>query len=1106
MRKFTLFLAFLFFVGVNFAFAQTRTIKGTVTNASDGSALPGVSVVVTGTTNGTVTDLNGKYSLTIGPNAKTLSFSFVGMKKQVITIGSSSVIDVKMQTQAYAVNEVVVTALGVSRKARALGYSVSNVSSAQISKDAVTDVVNALSGKVAGVQVTNSSGAAGSAPFVEIRGSSSILGNNQPLYVVDGVPIESGGGSGTVDQVAYSSRTIDINPDDIASISVLKGGAATALYGMRAGNGVILITTKKGHKQNGLSINFSTSTKFSRISQVPALQNQYAQGSFLYADYYNSYGYNVQHYQGPDSYFYNGVSWGPAVSTMRYTTDPNYVPGNIFDYGGTTSMADFIKYWDPHGRLVAPGNPFYNASNPKAVTYNPYDFFQIGVSEMNNVSISGGSKNTTFYASISNLHETSVIPKNTLDRTTFSITATHNAAKNLKFSVNLNYSNTYANRKQQGSNISGVMLGLLRTPPTFNNAYGYMFTGSYRNGEQRSYRNGAGYDNPYFTVNEDNEEDETNRLFGNFTMDWTIIKDLKLTYRSGMDYNNMYTATNFAVNDNTYSAGYAQPDNSFTMDLNEDLYANYQLNLTQDIQLTAMAGVNYFEHRYKYVGAQANGLIIPGWYNVANTSNVLGFQSETEYRTNAAYYDIGLSYKNTLYLDATGRYEQSTTLPIKNKGFFYPSVSMGFVFSDLGALKNSKVLSFGKLRASYAVTANIPSAYNTATYYFQPSGGSNISDGWVAPNGISFPFMNVNGFAISNVIGNANLVPEKSKSWSIGAHLNFWNNRIVIDGDYFHRVNSDLLLDVPVAPSSGFADKYENAATMKTTGIELLATVEIVKSKNVNWSISVNWSNPKSMVTKLTPDVPNVFLGGFTEPQVRAVAGKEYRSIYGLDWVRDAKGQLVIDDNPSDEFYGYPIPGSTQKYLGTVAPKWTMGITNDVSYKGFSLSFLIDIKHGGEMWNGTLGALDYFGMSGETANRNKDYVWNGVMGHIGSNGQVVTDGTVNTVKVKLDENWRFWDGYGSGFTGPSSPYIQSSQWVRLRSITLSYDFKHSVLKDVNWVKKCQLYFTGYNLWLSTPYTGIDPETSLLGASNAQGFDYFNMPGTKSYTVGLKIGF
>lgn len=1089
MRKFTLFLAFLFFIGVNFAFAQTRTISGTVTSADNGSALPGVSVVVVGTTNGTVTDLNGKYTLTVGPNAKALSFSFVGMKKQEITIGSSNEINVVMQTQAYAVNEVVVTALGVSRQARALGYSVSSVNSTEISKTAVTDVVNALSGKVAGVQITNSSGAAGSAPFVEIRGSSSILGNNQPLYVVDGVPIESGGGDGTVDQVAYSSRTVDINPDDIASISVLKGGAATALYGMRAGNGVILITTKKGQKQNGLSINFSTSTKFEKISQVPALQNQYSQGSFYLGAYYGS------SYMDPDAPYYNGASWGPALSTLRYTTDPNYVPAD----GATTSMADYIKYWDPNGRLVDANSSF--ASSKKAIAYNPYDFFQIGVAADNNVSISGGNDNTTFYTSISNHTEKGVIPLNTLNRTTFSINASHKAAKNLTFSTALNYSNTYANRKQQGSNISGVMLGLLRTPPTFNNAYGYMFTGAYRTGQERSYRNGGGYDNPYWVVNQINYADETNRLFGNFTAKWEIIKDLNLTYRSGLDYNNYYSTNNYAIHSRAYPSGYSSPLNSFTMDLNQDLFANYKINLSQDIQLTAMAGMNAYQHRYKYVQAEANGLIIPGWFNVANSSSVMGYQGENEYRTDALYYDLGLSYKNTLYLDATGRYESSTTLPEKNKAFFYPSVSLGFVFSDLGALKNSEVLSFGKLRASYAVTANIPTAYNTTTYFVQQA----ITDGWVQPQQINFPFMGVNGYMPNYIMGNPDLKPETAKSWSIGAHLNFWNNRLVLDGDYYHRINSDLLLNVPIAPSTGYQDRYQNAAEMKTTGFELLATVEIIKSKSVNWSITVNWSNPKSMVTKLSDGVPNVFLGGFTEPQVRAVAGQEYRSIYGLDWVRDSKGQLVINDQPG-EFYGYPIPGTSQIYLGTVSPKWTAGITNNVSYKGFALNFLIDIKHGGLMWNGTLGALDYFGTSAETANRNQDYVWSGVMGHVDANGNVVTTGTVNTQKVKLDENWRFWDGYGSGFTGPSSPYIENSGWVRLRSVTLSYDFKQAVMKNVNWIKHCNLFFTGYNLWLSTPYTGIDPETSLLGASNAQGFDYFNMPGTKSYTVGLKIGF
>ncbi len=1100
MRKITIMLAFLLFVGLSFASAQTKTISGTVTSADNGSAIPGVTVLVKGTTNGTVTDVNGKYSLQVKNSATTLVFSFVGMKTQEIAINGRTTINVVMKASSLSLSQVVVTALGISRKSRALGYSVTKVPAAEISKSAVTDAVNALAGKVAGVRVTSSSGAVGSAPFVEIRGSSSILGNNQPLYVVDGVPIASGGGAGSTAGVAYSSRTIDINPDDIASMSVLKGGAATALYGLRAANGAIIITTKHGKKQKGLSINYNTSTKIENISQVPALQNKYAQGGFLYAGYYNQYGYNVSAYQDPDSHFYNGTSWGPAIDTLRYTTDTAYIPGNVPNsFGGTTSMKNYMKYWDPNGRIVGENSKY--ASNKKVHTYNPYDFFQTGVSLYNNVSVSGGNNRTTFYASLSNTNTKGVVPNNTLNRTTFSLNASHKPAKNVKVTAVVNYTNTYANRKQQGSNLSGVMLGLLRTPPTFNDAYGYRFTGLYRHGQQRTYRNGKGYDNPYWVANMINYNDEVNRVFGSFDAQWDITKWLKLTYRGGLDFYNYYSTNNFAIHSAANPEGYASPSNYFTMDLNQDIFANFKKNLSKDFTLTAMLGFNMYEHRYKSVTAQANGLVMPGFFDVSNTNDVKGYQGQSSHRTRAYYYDVSLSYKNSLYLDVTGRYEGSTTLPASDNSFFYPSVSGSWVFSQLPGLKNSKVLSFAKLRASYAVTANVPGAYRTDNYYYQ--GGA--ADGWTS--GISFPFLGVNGYDITYTLGSNNLKPEKAKSWSVGVDARFLKNRFRVDADYYQRVNSDLLLNVPTPASIGYGQRYMNAAEMKTTGFELLVSADVIKTKNVLWNVTVNWSNPNSVVTKLAPGVPNVFLGGFTEPQVRAVAGTQYRSIYGADWVRDSKGNIVIDDNVNDEFYGYPMPATATTKLGSIQAKWTMGITNTVNVKGFSLSFLIDIKHGGQMWNGTLGALDYFGMSKHTENRNKDYVWKGVMGHVDpTTGKVITTGKVNTQKVKLDENWRFWDGYGSGFTGPSSPYIQDAGWVRLRTITLSYDFKTTVLKNVSWVKRLSLYVTGYNLWLSTPYTGIDPETSLLGASNAQGFDYFNMPGTKSYTVGLRVGF
>ncbi len=1092
-------LAFLLFAGVNFAYAQTKTISGTVTSADNGSALPGVTVQVKGTTNGTVTDFNGKYSLSVSNNATALIFSFVGMKTQEVTIDGKTTINVALKATALSLNQVVVTALGISREKRALGYSVTKVSSAEISKTAVTDVVNALAGQVAGVRVTNSSGAAGSAPFVEIRGSSSILGNNQPLYVVDGVPIASGGGAGSTQGVAYSSRTIDINPDDIASMSVLKGGAATALYGLRAANGAIIITTKQGKKQKGLSINYNTSTKLEQISQVPALQNKFAQGSYKLAELYGYYGLSVNPYADPDNHTYNGASWGPAIDTLRYTTNPKYVPGNMYYGGASTSMADYMKYWDPNGRIVGQSSPY--ASNKKVQTYDPFDFFQTGVSLYNNVSVSGGNDVTTFYASLSNTNIKGVIPNNTLNRTTFSLNASHKPAKNLKISAIMNYTNTVANRKQQGSNLSGVMLGLMRTPPTFNDAYGYRFTGDYRHGQQRTYRNGKGYDNPYWVANMINYNDEVNRIFGTFTTEWNIKPWLKITYRGGLDFYNYYSTNNFAIHSVGQPEGYASPNEYFNMDLNQDVFANLKKDLNKDFTLTAMVGFNLYQARYKSVTAQANGLAMPGFFDVTNTADVKGYQGQRSHRTRAWYYDVSLAYQNMLYLDVTGRYEGSTTLPANDNSFFYPSVSASWIFSQLPGLKDSKILSFAKLRASYAVTANVPTVYNTDTYFYQ----ANAGDGWT--NGVSFPFLGVVGFSKGNTIGNNYLKPEKAKSWSVGLDARFLKSRFRIDADYYQRVNSDLLLNVPTAPSTGYGQRYMNAAEMKTTGIELLVSADIVKTKDLLWNVTVNWSNPNSVVTKLTTDVPNVFLGGFTEPQVRAVAGTQYRSIYGTDWVRDKKGNLIIQDDPKDEFYGYPIPSATTTKLGSIQAKWTMGITNTLTYKGASLSFLIDIKHGGQMWNGTVGALDYFGMSKKTENRNKDYVWKGVMGHVDpTTGDVVSTGTVNTQKVKLDENWRFWDGYGSGFTGPSSPYIQDAGWVRLRTITLSYDFKKSLMKDITWIKRLDLYFTGYNLWLSTPYTGIDPETSLLGASNAQGFDYFNMPGTKSYTVGLKVGF
>ncbi len=1101
MRKFTIWLTcLLLFVGMGLANAQTKVITGNVTGSDDGLPILGVTVMVPGTTVGTTTDFDGNYTLSVPTEATVLSFSFIGMVPQEVEIGGRSVINIIMQTSSTALEEVVVTALGISREKKALGYSVTEVGSEDIESTPATDVVNALAGKVAGVRINNSTGAAGGSSFVEIRGSASILGNNQPLYVIDGIPIQSGGGSGGTGGVAFSNRTIDINPDDIESMSVLKGAAATALYGLRAGNGVIMITTKKGKAQKGLNVNFSSSVKIDQISQVPALNTKYAQGSKEYADYLAGFGLPMQPggYADPDQNWYNGVSWGPKLDTLRYTTDASYVPGDLYWNGATTSMEDYIKYWDPNGRIVGMSSPY---AGTKAVTpYDRFEYFQTGYTYTNSLNVSGGNDITTFYLSFSNMQQEGTVPNNTFDRNTFKMTGSTKPAENLKVTSSVTYTNTKGDRIQQGSNISGVMLGLMRTPPTFDNSYGYKFNDpDYRFLGQRTYRNGGGYDNPYWVSHEIPTTDDVNRMLGNINIEWDINDWMKLSYRGGLDFVSTYRRVAWAPNSNGARPGFASTFNSTSTDQNHDLYLNITRDLTEDLKLTGLLGYNMYETKFQSTTASANGIIIDGFYDVSNTSDVRGAEAEFSYRTKAFYADINLAYKSMLYFGFTGRYEWSTTLPEGNNAFFYPAATLGFVFTELPAFKDMEWLTFGKFRASYADIANIPGAYNTDTYFFQ----SNAGDGWTA--GVQFPFGGMNGYTLGNTLGSTDLKPESSKEWELGLTMNMFNNRLSLDLAYFKRKNADLLLNVPVASSIGYGVRYMNAATMETDGFEVLINATIVKTKDFTWDLTLNWSNPNSVVTELAPGVPNVFLGGFVEPQVRAVAGSQYRSIYGFAWLRDDQGRLIINDDPAQGMVGYPLQDPETQLLGSVQADWNAGITNTFTYKGFTLSALLDIKHGGQMWNGTKGALYYFGAHADTHNRDDDYTFDGVYGHLDNDGNIVSYGTVNTDVVKLDEDWRFWSGLGSGFTGPSEDYIEDAGWVRLREVTLSYNFS-SLVSDVKWIKNLEVYFTGYNLWISTPYTGIDPETSLLGSSNAQGFDYFNMPGTKSYTFGVKVGF
>lgn len=1074
MRKFTIWLTCLFFLmSIGIANAQTKVVTGTVTSSEDGLPIPGVTVLVPGTTVGTTTDLDGKYTLSIRDTYTKLRYQFVGMITKDVMIGSNTQVNVVLDPDIVLMDEVVVTAIGISKEKKALGYNVQQVDQEVLANSPNSDVINSIAGRTSGVQITSSAGDAGAPTYITIRGAASITGNNQPLMIIDGMPIISGGGSGGVGGVLTSSRSIDLNPEDIESLTVLKGGAATALYGLRAANGALVITTKSGKnlKQNK-KIEFHTSVGFDEISQMPPRQYEYTQG-------------NNGQWTGGFS-----RSWGNHISEVSYDGDTDY------------------KWDQVNGRIVPKDDP---TANGRAVQmYNPYDFFQTGINVNNRLSISSGNDMSSYYFSISNLDQTGVSPNNEFGRTTVRLNSSTKLTDMISVSTNMNYTNSRAIQLQRGSNVSGIMLGLLRTPPSFDNSAGYRFP----DGTQRNYRNGGGYDNPYWTVNENQFDEDVNRFTGNSILNVHFTDYLSLTYNVGIDWYNRRSKNRLGVGSRGASPGYVSEYQYFRSIFNSDLLINFQKDINEDLNVKFSLGNNFYHTYSKSLFGDADGLEIQDFYQLSNTSTNTTSSGIYQYRTMAVFGDLNVSYKDMLYLGATGRTDWSTTMPEANQSAFYPSVSLGFVFTELPAFSDNTVLSFGKIRASWAKTANIAGAYNTSSYFF----GAGTGDGWTG--GVNFPYLGQTGFSLGTTLGNPDLKHETMKSWEIGFDLRLFGNRIGIDASYFQNTNEDLLLSVPIAPSTGYTSLYMNAATMESKGVEVSLDATVLQNKDFRWDVFANFTKMTNTVTKLADGVENLFLGGFTVPQVRAVAGYEYRSVFGFDWYRDENGNMLVNDDPTDSHPdGYPMPDERSMVpIGDVNPDWTANITNTFTYKDFRLSFMIDIKSGGLLYNGTGFAMNYFGVTERTVRREVYYtpqgtidfdrtpaenivVFDGVMGHVNADGTPNSSGITNVRPVVLDED--FFEGYGSNFGGgPSVAAMEPADWVRLRDLTFSYTLpiKNKVIKNA------EVYFTGKNLWLSTPYTGIDPETNLQGANNGQGMDYFNNPGTKSYLLGLKVTF
>jgi TonB-linked SusC/RagA family outer membrane protein len=1068
MRK-TLLL-FLMFCGLAQITLAQQKISGTVTSREEGP-LPGVSVSVKGSTNGIITDMNGKYSLSV-PDKATLVFSYIGMKKQEIVTGSKPVIDVVLEPDVLGLDEVVVTAIGISREKKSLGYAVQDVSGDKINNAETGNVLSAITGKVAGVNITSSAGASGAASFINIRGQNSITGNNQPLFVVDGVPIDNSMDySGNPDDLQnnltegynYSNRAIDLNPDDIKTISVLKGGAATALYGMRAGNGAIIITTKKGSDSNGkMNISIASSVSVDKVNKLPEMQMMYAQGN-------------------------NGVygtatpnSWGPKISDLRFD--------------GAT---DYER--DKHGALVPASSPTARQDMPAIAYDNPGNFFLPGLTFNNNVSFSGGNNISNFFLSIGNNSSKGIIPRNTFGKTSVKFVGETKMGDKLRISASANYVRSGGDRVQQGSNTSGVMLGLFRCTPTFDNSNGhgsegYKFADAYMypDGSPRRY---AGYDNPYWTVNKNNMRDQVDRVISYAFLEYKPFMDFVLSYRIGDDFYSDRRKGHTALLSANLPTGQQEEDFHYNNSINSDLTLNYSKQLFEGFSANATVGQNMYQSYVQQIYNQGNGFVVPDFYHMSATSSQLVRERTTRYRTAAIYADIQFSIRNMLYLGFTGRNEWSTTLPENDNSFFFPSGNVGFLFSELPFLKDSKFLSYGKIRASFAKIANHADPYNIINTYTS----AQITDGW--GNADSFPFNGVAGFTPFNVLANPNIKPEILISREFGLEVKLLKNRVNFDISYYNNQNKDLLISVPITGSTGFNAQYKNAATMENKGIEIMANVIPVSTKDLNWGLTLNFSKNRNMVLSLAPGVTNIELGGFTGSTINVVAGETYGSMFSTSFYKDSQGRVIINDDAESSGYGYPIKDETMKSLGGVAPDWLMGISSDLSYKGIGFTFLFDIKKGGIMWDGTRGRLVGFGVAKSTEHRGETTIFEGVKGHV-VDGEIVTEGKKNDIEAELSQY--YYANIGGGASPAQEQYVEKTDWLRLREATLSYDMGRLI--KVSFLKRMNLYFTGRNLWLKTPYKGIDPETNLMGAFNAQGLDYFNMPNTKSYVFGVKLDF
>ena len=1037
---------------ISFSVWAQRTIQGKVIDAN-GNPLSGVTVAVRGTNTATQTNADGTFSVSAAQGS-TLVFSSVGFLLQEVAVGTNDNLTVSLQNQNRELTEVVVTALGIRRADKALGYSVGKVDPNAITQKSEPDLLKSMQGKIAGVDIRASQGTPGAASRIQIRGNNSFFGNSQPLIIVDGIPYSNDQVT-TTSQVtnggAYSSGISNLDPNDIASINVLKGSSAAALYGSRASNGVLIITTKSGgaRKNKGTEITFKSSVSIENIANYPDYQNDYGAGSQM--DYDNVNG-----------------SWGPAFRDL-----------------------DSIPAW-----------PSYKAAYPDLfpddnIAYQPYpnnvkDLFKTGVVYENSINFSGGDEKASFGLTASQLNHSGYVPNSSFKRVNLGL----GGSTKLKFGANVTGNFSYSRSNQSGgffgeNQVGGVASQFARSLFLARN-WDMNLPYEDLNGLPLQ-PNVTGYDHPNWSAEYNTIKSNEERVVAGFHTDYQISPLIRFDYSLGTNiaYLNRREVTEIGSRA-AEGAGRLVLDNYRKQEIESNLLLTFTPKISDDFSLRTVLGNNVNQRTITDAVQTGNSFITRGTHTLANTSQQIFTGDYYERRRIFGVFgDVTLGYKDYVFLNGTLRNDWSSTLPKENRSYLYPSVSGSFVFSDALGLKGD-VLDFGKIRAGWAKVGRDADPYQLADVY-------SITTNFQGRPTASLPY-------ISN---NSELKPEFTKELEIGTQLIFFKRRIEIDFAWYDRESTNLISVISVPSSSGYQFQVANFGGISNKGIEIDLTVRPVQSKDFTWEARAAFTKNKNIVTELTSGVDRILMDGVIagiNPYLEA--GMPFGYLRGTVSARDDEGNLLIDP-----ITGWIITSRDEQMVGNPNPDYKLGITNSLAYKGFTLSALFDMTKGGDLYSSTVNTLLGRGVTKDTRNRETAFIIPGVYGDANTEEALLENGKKipNTTVITGNDLW-FAGGGGAASFGINS----ATEWsvfdatvYRLRELTLGYSIPKSVYNKLP-ISAINLSLTGRNLWYSAPgfpkYTRFDPEVNSFGSTSTQGIEISAAPTTKRFGLNLSVSF